>query len=417
MIEVLYNPYKTVLESFDKAAKLIDLDEYIVNRIRMPERELSVYFPVKLSDGSIKMFNGFRVQHSSVRGPAVGGVRFHPSVNLDEMRALSTSMTLKCAMVNIPFSGAAGGVKCYPKELDIYEIERMTRRYAAEISIIIGPDKDIVVPDIYTNSQIMAWIMDTFSMTKGYCIPGVVAGKPIDLGGSFGGGEATGRGCVYTLLEAAKQKNISIDGCKAAVLGLGETGSIIAGLLSEKNTNIVAVSDSKGGIYNKNGLDINKVLVYKNEYESVIGYPESETVTNEELLTLDCDLLIPAALENVISAKNADNIKAQIIGEAASCPTTPEADEILIDKGIYVIPDIIASAGGAIVSYFEWVQNINSIFWNAEDVNKRLKDVILQSYWKAVANAETYKTDLRTSSIIIASQSIKEALNLRGIYP
>ena len=412
-----FNPYKAVLKSFDKAAKIIELDKNIINRIRKPERELTVYFPVKMSDGTIKMFTGYRVQHSTVRGPAMGGIRYHPTVDLDEIRALATEMTLKCALVNIPFGGSAGGVECYTKELDINEIERLSRRYSAEISVLIGPDKDIILPDVYTNAQTMSWIMDTYSMTKGYCIPGVVAGKPLPLGGSFGGGEATGRGSVYTILEAAKYKNLVIENSRIAILGLGEAGSVAAKLLGDLKAKIVAVSDSKGGIYNKKGLDINEVVKYKNESESVIGFKDSETITNEEILTLDYDILIPAALENVISEDNASKISAKIIGETAICTTTPEADEILDDMGIFVIPDILASAGGAIVSYFEWVQNINSIFWEAEDINKRLKDVILQSFWKGVNLSEKYKTNLRTASIIYAITSIAEAIKLRGIYP
>jgi len=417
MEQDIYNPYKALLKSFDKAAKLMNLDENIVNRIRKPERELTVYFPVKMSDGTIKIFTGYRIQHSTVRGPAMGGVRYHPNVNLDEIRALATGMTLKCALVNIPFGGSAGGVQFYTKELDRYEIERLTRRYAAELSILIGPDKDIILPDIYTNEQTMSWVMDTYSMTKGYCIPSVVAGKPVHLGGSLGGGEATGRGCIYTIMEAAKFKNISIEDCKVAIIGFGSTGSFAANLLSKENAKIIAVSDSKGGIYNKNGLNIEEVLKYKNKHSSVIGYDEAETITNEDILLLESDILIPASLENVITEDNADKIKAKIIGEAASSPTTPEADKILRDKDIFIIPDILASAGGAVISFFEWVQNINSIFWDRDDINKRLKDAMLQSFWQVIKVADKYNTDLRTASIIIAIESISKAVELRGIYP
>lgn len=411
------NPYESALINYDRAAEVLGLEDNLIDRLKYPERSLIVNFPVKMSDGSVKVFEGYRVQHNTARGPAKGGIRFHPSTNLDEVKALATWMTWKTAVVGIPYGGGKGGVCCNPKDLDDFALEGLTRRYASEISIIIGPERDIPAPDVYTNPQTMAWIMDTYSMTKGYCVPGVVTGKPIELGGSLGRNEATARGCVYTVQEACRHLNIDITKSTSVIQGFGNAGSISATLLSECGSTIIAVSDSKGGIVCQAGLDIAKVIEYKAKTGSVIGFPCADEISNEALLELKCDILIPAALENVITKDNASKIKAKIIGEAANGPTTPDADDILYDNGIFMIPDILANAGGVTVSYFEWVQNIQQLFWNEINVNEKLKSIMVKSFNDVLNISKEKKSNMRLAANVLAIKRVADAVRLRGIYP
>lgn len=411
------NPFEIAKQQIDLAAKKLNLNKDIVEWIKTPRRELTVNFPVKMDDGSTKIFTGHRVQHNIARGPCKGGIRYHPDVCLDEVRALATWMTMKCAVLNLPYGGAKGGVICNPKEMSQGELERLTRRFTSEISIIIGPDRDIPAPDVYTNPQTMAWIMDTYSMNKGYSTLGVVTGKPLDIGGSLGRNEATARGCVFTVREAAKKLGIDPKKATGVVQGYGNAGSIAARLLRELGVKIIAVSDSKGGIYNKNGIDPSKVLKHKEKTGSVINYPECKNITNEELLELECDILVPAALENVITGKNASRIKAKIIAEAANGPTTPEADKILAKRGVFIIPDILANAGGVTVSYFEWVQDLQAHFWTEEEVNAKLENCMVESF-KFVYNIhEKEKVDMRMAAYMLALKRVADATTIRGVFP
>ncbi len=413
-----YNPWHAALQTFDAAAELLDLDENIRERIRYPERELTFHFPVKLRDGRVKMFTGYRVQHNTARGPAKGGIRYHPNVTLDEVRALASWMTWKCAVVGIPFGGGKGGVVCNPKEMTQQEIESLTRRFATELAPFIGPERDIPAPDVYTNPQVMAWIMDTYSMMRGYTVSGIVTGKPISIGGSRGRSEATGRGCVYTIAEAAKTLNLKLEGARAVIQGFGNAGSVAANLLySDHGMKIIAVSDSRGAIYNSNGLSPKSVAEHKAKTGTVADYPEAERISNEELLALECEVLVPAALENVITRKNAASIKARIVAEAANGPTVPEAEPILDDNGVMVIPDILANAGGVTVSYFEWVQDNYSFFWKEEDVNKYLHEVMVKSFNDVHAMSKKYNVNMRQGAYALAVNRVAEAIQVRGIYP
>ncbi|MEW5819738.1 MAG: Glu/Leu/Phe/Val dehydrogenase [Cyanobacteriota bacterium] len=411
------NPHEMALKNFDKAANALDLDINLRDRLKYPERELIVHFPVKMSDGSVKVFTGFRVQHNTARGPAKGGIRFHPDTNLDEVRALATWMTWKCAVVGIPYGGGKGGVCCNPKTMTLHELEGLTRRFTSEISIIIGPEKDIPAPDVYTNPQTMAWIMDTYSMTKGYCVPSVVTGKPLEIGGSLGRNEATARGTVYTVEEACRKLGINVEKSTTVVQGFGNAGAIAAGFMNDLGSKVIAVSDSRGAIINQNGLDIPKVVEFKAKTGSVVGFPGSDEITNDQVLELECDILIPAALENVITPENANKIKAKIIGEAANGPTTPEADEILHSNGIFMIPDILANAGGVTVSYFEWVQNVQHLFWKEIDVNEKLKSIMVKSFNDVVKISEEKNVNMRLAANMLAIQRVANAVKLRGIYP
>jgi len=385
--------------------------------LRVPERELIVHFPVRMDNGEIQMFTGYRVQHCTVRGPGKGGIRFHPDVTLEEVRALAMWMTWKTAVVGIPYGGAKGGVVCDPKQMSIQELERLTRRYTTEISIIIGPESDIPAPDVNTNPQTMAWLMDTYSMNVGHTVPAVVTGKPLELGGSVGRHEATARGCQFTIRRAARHLGLDLSRATAVIQGYGNAGSIAARLLAEDGVRVVAVSDSKGGIYNPKGLDPMAVLRWKQETGSVVGYDEADTVTNAELLELPCDILIPAALENQLTAQNAPRIRARIIGEAANGPTTPEADAILYDRGIFVIPDILANAGGVTVSYFEWVQDLQYLFWDEVEVNRRLEQVMNRAFDEVIALAQKHKVNNRIAAYILAVDRVARATMLRGIWP
>lgn len=411
------NPLEIVIEQIDAVCERLNIDKGYCSRLKKCERELTVNFPVRMDDGTIEVFTGFRVQHNDTRGPAKGGIRYHPDVTLDETRALAVWMTLKAAVANIPYGGAKGAVICNPKLMSQGELERLTRRYASEISILIGPEKDIPAPDVGTNPQIMAWIMDTYSMIKGYAVPAVVTGKPINIGGSRGRFKATGRGCMISAKLAAKQLNIDFEGATVAVQGFGNVGSSAAELLAREDCRIIAISDSKGGVYNPNGLDVISLLNYKKETGSVIGFKNAETISNAELLALPCDILVPAALENQIVEANAASVKAKMIVEGANGPTTPKAAKILNDNGVFVVPDVLANTGGVIVSYFEWVQGIQSLFWSEAEVNDQLQRVITNAFEEVLRISKLEKVDMRSAAHMLAIGRIVEAMSLRGIYP
>ncbi len=410
-------PFEMAMAQLDKAVRLLDLHCGIHEKLKYPKRELTVNFPVKMDCGCIKVFRGYRVQHNMARGPAKGGVRFHPRTNLDEVRALASWMTWKTAVVGIPFGGAKGGVECNTKEMSPGEIERMTRRYTWEIAPLIGPDNDILAPDVYTNAQVMAWIMDTYSMIKGYTVPGVVTGKPLSVGGSPGREQATARGCSFTIVESCKHIGIGVEGARAAIQGFGNVGSNAMMLLERMGVRIVAVSDSTGGAYNPKGLDYAAVRAFKKSAGTVAGFPEADTVTNQDILTIDCDILLPAALDGQITKANAANVRAKIIAEGANGPTTPAADEILTDRGIFVIPDILANAGGVTASYFEWVQNLQELFWTEEEVNRQLRTIMTRSFAEVLDIAEKRKVDMRTAAWMLGVGRVAEATEVRGIYP
>ncbi len=414
---IMKTAYDSAMENFDLAADALNLSVDVRNMIKYPERILQVTLPVRMDNGHIQKFEGYRVQHSTARGPAKGGIRYHPGVTLDEVKALATWMTWKCAVVNIPFGGGKGGITCNPKEMSQTELEHMTRRYASAILPIIGPQQDIPAPDVYTNSQVMAWIMDTYSMTKGYPIPGVVTGKPIALGGSLGRNEATGRGVFYTLQSAAEHLRLPIKGAKVVVQGFGNAGSIAAQLLDSHQAYVIAASDSRGCVYSANGLDIPKLIMHKETTGGVMGMPNSEPITPQELLAMECDILIPAALENAIDAHNAGAVKAHIVGEAANGPITPEGDAILEDKGVFVIPDILCNAGGVTVSYFEWVQDEQHLFWEAQDVYNRLERVMKNSFAEVLKIRLDHKVSMRTAANMLGISRVAEATVLRGLYP
>jgi len=411
------NPFNIAQNQFSTAANYLKLQPGLREILMLPRRQLIVSIPTRMDDGSYRVFEGYRVQHNIARGPAKGGIRYHPSVSLDEVKALASWMTWKCATVGIPYGGAKGGIICNPKEMSQNELERMTRRYTSEISMIIGPEKDIPAPDVYTNSQTMAWIMDTFSMTAGMTSLGVVTGKPLALGGSLGRNEATARGCSYVIREACKEKRITLKGARVAVQGYGNAGSIAARLLSEMGAKVIAVSDSRGGIMNTGGIDIAKADERKQRKGTVVGMADTQKISNEDLLTLDCDILVPAALENQITLANAHLIKAKIVAEAANGPTTPGADRVLFKNGTMVLPDILANAGGVTVSYFEWVQGLQSFFWSEKQVNERLEEIMVRAYGEVLRRSKEFKVDMRTGAYILAVGRVAEATTLRGIYP
>ncbi len=410
------NPYDFALRQFDRAADHLGLDAGNREVLRNPKRQLIVSVPVKMDDGLIRVFQGYRVQHSIARGPSKGGIRYHPGVTLDEVKALAMWMTWKCAVVNIPFGGAKGGITVDPKALSPGENERMTRRFTSEISIILGPDRDIPAPDVYTNSQTMAWMMDTYSMTKGYSTLGVVTGKPLGVGGSAGRNEATAEGCFVAIEEAAKRQGLQLKGATAAVQGFGNAGAHVARFLEEAGVRLVAVSDSQGGLYEKKGLSLDAVGAAKEKKGSVVA-GRGEKISNTDLLELPVDILVPAALEGVIHRKNAPRVKARIVAEAANGPTTPDADDILRKKGIVVIPDILANAGGVTVSYFEWVQDLYSFFWDPDMVRTQLQRTIRRAYEDVDTMARRYETDLRTGALILGVGRVEEATRIRGIFP
>jgi len=410
------NPFEFAQRQFDRAADHLGLDAGVRDVLRQPKRQLTVSIPVKMDNKRVKVFTGYRVQHSIARGPSKGGIRFHPGVTIDEVKALAMWMTWKCAVVNIPFGGAKGGVTVDPKKLSEAENERLTRRYTSEISIILGNDKDIPAPDVYTTPQHMAWIMDTFSMTQGYSTLGVVTGKPIALGGSAGRNEATAEGCYFAIEEAAKRMRLPLKGATAAVQGYGNAGMHVARFLDEAGAKVVAVSDSRGGIYDKKGLRVDLVNAAKDKKGSVTA-SRGQKISNLEILELPVDILVPAALEGVITRENAPRVKAKIVAEAANGPTTPDADDILRSNGTVVIPDILANAGGVTVSYFEWVQNLYSFFWESDTVRTHLERTIRRAYEDVAETARRHDTDLRTGALILAVGRVEEATRIRGLFP
>ena len=414
--EVL-NPFEIATKQFDTAAEHLKLEPWLRDVLKAPKRQLIVSVPTKMDDGSIHVFEGYRVQHSMARGPAKGGIRYHPDVTLDEVKALASWMTWKCATVNIPYGGGKGGVVCDPKKMSQRELENMTRRFAFEISVIIGPERDIPAPDVYTNAQTMAWIMDTYSMTAGETVLGVVTGKPLPIGGSQGRNEATARGCQFVIREACKERKIALRGAKVAVQGFGNAGSIAARLLREDGATILAVSDSSGGILSPKGLDIPAVEAYKERTGTLKGYAEADAISNERLLELECDILVPAALENQITTENAPRVRAKIVAEAANGPTTPGADDILHKNGVFLIPDILANAGGVTVSYFEWVQSLQSFFWEEKQVNEHLEKIMIRSFHEVLALAKKHEVHMRTAAYILGVGRVAEATRIRGIYP
>ena len=410
--------WRTAQAQFDAAAEIIRLEPWLREVLREVQREFTCHFPVRMDDGSLNVFTGYRVQHNINRGPAKGGIRYHPDVSLNEVKALAMWMTWKCAVVNIPFGGAKGGIIVNPRSLSLNELEHMTRRFATEISILIGADRDIPAPDVNTNPQVMAWIMDTYSMHKGYSVPAVITGKPIGIGGSEGRMEATARGVMVVTREALLDKNIDPETCSVVVQGFGNVGSITARLLhDELRCKIVGLSDISGGVYNPKGIDIYRALRHSKEHGSLRGLSDSEQVTNAQLLELPCDVLIPAALENQLTGRNAARVKAHLIIEAANGPTDPAADRIFNDAGITVVPDILANAGGVTVSYFEWVQDLQRFFWAENEINDRLETIMKRSYRAVAQKASEQDTHMRMGAYLLAVARVAEATELRGVYP
>ena len=410
------NPFEAMSERFDRAAQLLGLDPDLYAVLRVPSRELKVYIPVKLDSGHIQVFEGFRVQHNFARGPAKGGIRYAPDVSLDEVKALSAWMTWKCAVVNVPFGGAKGGIICDPIQMSQGELERLTRRYTAELIDFIGPEKDVPAPDMNTNEQTMAWIMDTYSMHARHTVTAVVTGKPIALGGSLGRREATGRGVLFTVNEAIKKFDLTPEQTSVVVQGSGNVGGIGAQLMYEKGYKVIAISDMYGGLHNSNGLDIPDVLAYLKATKSLEGYQEADYITNSEILELECDVLAPCATENQITSENADRIKCKILAEGANGPTTPKADKILHDNGVFVIPDILCNAGGVTVSYFEWVQDRMGYFWREDEVNQRLEEKMVASFIELSNLAELHNVDSRTAAYMLAIDRVAYDTKMRGIY-
>jgi glutamate dehydrogenase (NAD(P)+) len=411
------NPFEMAVAQFDAAADRLHLAEDIRGILRMPKRELTVNFPVRMDDGTVRMYTGYRVQHNINRGPAKGGIRFDEHVTLDEVRALAMWMTWKCAVVDIPYGGAKGGVICDPKHMSPSELERLTRRYATEISLLIGPSSDIPAPDVNTNPQIMAWIMDTYSMHRGYSVPAVVTGKPLSIGGSQLRVEATATGVVAVVEMAAQEMKMKLDGARVSVQGFGNAGSIAAKLLMDRGCRVVAVSDTGGGIYDERGLDVAAVLRYKEETGSVTGFPGTQKMSISDVLEVPCDVLIPAATENVLTGENAERVQARLIAEAANGPTTPDADRVFFNRGVRVIPDILANAAGVTVSYFEWVQDLQSYFWDADEIAKKLSMAMSRAYEHVAQMANDNECDMRTGAYMLAIARVAEATQARGIYP
>ncbi len=409
--------YNVALAQFDAAAARLRLEEGLRQVLRSCKREFITHFPVKMDDGSTRVFTGYRVHHNEARGPTKGGLRYHPDVDLDEVRALAMWMTWKCAVANLPYGGAKGGVVVDPHALSVGELERLTRRYATEIGILIGPEKDIPAPDLGTDSQVMAWIMDTYSMNRGYSVPGSVTGKPVSVGGSTGRFEATGRGLLYVAQEAARHFGMTFDGATVAIQGFGQVGSVAARLFCRAGARVVAVSDRYCGIYDAGHLDVDELWDHKREGGILPDVQPGDRITNEELLSLPVDILIPAAIGSQVTGRNAANVKARLVIEGANGPLTPEADRILGDAGVHVVPDIVANAGGVIVSYFEWVQDLQSFFWEESEVNQRLHRLMVRCFQEVLANAEREKVSLREAAYMLGVSRVAEAVRARGIYP
>ena len=411
------NPFELAQEQLHRVAETFSIDPNLVSVLQECKRAVSVSIPVTLDDGSVRAFEGFRVTHNIARGPSKGGIRYHPDVTLDEVKALAMWMTWKCSLVGIPFGGAKGGVVCDPKKLSRRELEGMTRRYTTEIINEIGPEKDIPAPDVGTDPSVMAWIFDTYSMNKGHSVLGVVTGKPLNVGGSLGRLEATSRGALYCIREAARQLRWNLEGVRVAVQGFGNVGRYLAEFLAEDGALVVAASDSTGGVYNPRGIDVSAAIAHKQETGALQGLRGAEPVTNEELLLLDCDILAPCALEQVITPDNADRVRAKILCEGANGPTTPAADEILEDRGVLVLPDILANAGGVVVSYFEWVQGLQEYFWKEDEVNARLNDIMTRAFEATWSTREKRGTTMRLAAYGLAVERVAEATITRGLYP
>jgi glutamate dehydrogenase (NAD(P)+) len=410
------NPFEAMMSRFDFAAELLHLDAGLYKVLRNPEKQIIIAVPVQLDSGEMEVYTGYRVLYNTSRGPAKGGIRFDLGVTLDEVRALAAWMTWKCAVVNIPFGGAKGGVVCDPLAMSVGELERLTRRYTSGIIEVLGPDSDVPAPDVNTNERVMAWIMDTYSMHHRHTVTAVVTGKPVELGGSLGRREATGRGCMIVTQEALKHLGMPLKGARVVVQGFGNVGSIAAELLQDEGCTIVGASDVSGGLYDPKGLDVKDVIAWRLEHRYVSGYPRAEAITNDALLTLDCDVLLPAALENVITARNAEVIKARVIVEGANGPTAAGADEILDRKGVFVVPDILANAGGVTVSYFEWVQDRGGWFWTEEMVNSRLTDIMTRSFQNVLAVSKKYNVNMRIAAYTLAIDRVAAVHRLRGLY-
>ena len=410
------NPFEAMMARFDFAAEQLRLDPGIYKVLREPEKQIIVAVPVQQDTGEIEVYTGYRVLHNTSRGPGKGGIRFDLNVTLDEVKALAAWMTWKCAVVNIPFGGAKGGVVCDPSGLSIGELERLTRRYTAALIETLGPDSDIPAPDVNTNERVMAWVMDTYSMHKRHAVTAVVTGKPVEMGGSLGRREATGRGCMITTREALKHLGLPLRGTKVAVQGFGNVGSVTATLLEQEGLTIVGLSDKTGAMYNPNGIYIGDALKWVHEHRYLAGYPNADPISNDELLELDVDVLVPAAVENAITRKNASRVKARVICEGANGPTTPGADRILEEQGVFVIPDILANAGGVTVSYFEWVQDRAGYFWDEPTVNERLESVIRRSFHDVLSVADRYEVNMRTAAYMLSVERVAAVHRLRGIY-
>ena len=408
---------KSVLKQYDLVADELELPGNVLERLRYPKRSLLVSIPIEMDSGAVKVFKGYRVQHDITLGPSKGGIRYHPNVNLEEVTALAMLMSWKCALMQLPYGGAKGGVCCTPAVMSLKETERLTRRFTSEIIWAIGPEEDIPAPDMNTNMQTMAWMMDTYSMLKGHTTLGVVTGKPLVLGGSLGREEGTGRGVYYMVEESAKIIGKDLKGLRVAIQGFGNVGSAAAKLLSRQESKIIAVSNSKGGIYNESGIDIENLIRHVKENKAIADFPDVEIITNEELLTLDCDVLIPASIEGQITRYNADKVKAGIIVEGANGPTTPEADRILSEHGVRVIPDILANSGGVVISYFEWVQDLQFYFWKENEIHQRLKEIMSNVFNSVLAMSQEKKIDMRMAAWMIGISRIAEAQKLRGLYP
>lgn len=409
--------FDEMLKRLEKANRYLNLPMDIYERLRTPKRSLIVSVPVHMDDGSVKFFDGYRVQYENSRGPTKGGIRYHPNVTLEEITTLAALMTWKCAVVNLPFGGAKGGIRCDTKQMSKKEIEMITRRYTNEISIIIGPDSDIPAPDMYTDEQVMAWMMDTYSVIKGSTVPGVVTGKPVCIGGSSGRGGATAQGLVVTIQETLRHFNLSYDALTAAIIGFGKVGAKLAILLQKSGMKIIALADSKGTIHNPAGLDVEAVMSHKKETGTLKGFKPAEDITIDELIALKVDLLIPAAVEGQINADNARMVKAKILVEGANAPVTMNAEQILNDKDVFFVPDVIANAGGVVVSYFEWVQDLQGFFWEAEEIKRRLEGIMARSFNDILGISMEKKVDMRTAALILGMGRVAEAYRLRGLYP
>lgn len=418
MQELNTHTFRLAVAQFDQAAEAMKLDPNLRERLKLPQRSMVVSLPVRMDDGRVEVFTGYRVQHDSARGPCKGGIRYHPEVNLGEVAALAMWMTWKCALAGLPYGGAKGGIQVAPKKLSRAELQRLTRRYAAEIFPLIGPDKDVPAPDVGTDAQVMSWIMDTYSQQVGYAVPGVVTGKPLSLGGSLGREEATGRGVVYVTLEALRHLNLSIEQTTVAIQGFGNVGSHTALIMQQQGARVVAVSDVSGGIYNANGLDVPELIRrYRGRDQTLRDTKLGDAITNDELLQLDCTVLVPAALSEQITDKNAARLRCRILAEGANGPTTLDADRILEEKGVFIIPDILANSGGVIVSYFEWVQDLQRFFWSATDIQRRLQDIITSAFQRTLHFSTERRTSMRMAALMSGIDQVAQAHLERGLYP